>query len=66
MIDAGRLAVLDEDFDDVKTPGKLPGSEALEPGVGAALDETLLFAGHGIERADFRIRSAGFDFDEKQ
>lgn len=66
VVDTGRFSVLDEDFDHVKTPWKVPRPKTFEPGIGAPFDEALLFGSHRVERADFRVRTAGFDFDEEQ
>ena len=66
VVDARRFALFQPDFDHIESPWQLAGAEALEPGVGAALDERLLWFVHRIERADFRVLAAGFHFHKEQ
>lgn len=66
VIDPGLLALGDADLDDVKSPGKVTGSQTLQPGIRAALDQSLFVLAHRIETADPASFAAGFDFHKKQ
>ena len=58
--------VLHINFDNIESPGDVPGSKSLQPGVRAALDELLLFPVHRVQRSDACAFAAGFHLDEKQ
>ncbi len=53
-------------FDHVEAPRDFASPELAKPGVGSAFDESLLFPGYGVERANRCPGPTGFDFDEKK
>lgn len=66
VVDSRDFPIRDEDFDHIEAPRQLAGSEAFEPGIGAAFDQALLFLVHRVQRADLRVFVAGFHLDEQQ
>ena len=66
VVDPRFLSLRHNDLDHVESPRQFASSQALEPGVRPALDQSLFFPVHRVETADPASFAPGFDFDEKQ
>lgn len=66
VVDPWSLIVLDLDFDHVEAPRHIARAEELEPGVGPALDQALLFFVDRIEAADPGTHTARLHLDKEQ
>ena len=66
MIDLRLAAFCHRYLDNIEAPREIPCAEALEPGVGSALDQALLFPVHRIKSPDFAAFAAGLYLDKKE
>lgn len=58
--------IIGMDFDDVKAPWDVAGSQLVEPSVGTAFDELLFGSVHGFVGTNFAVGLAGFHLNKEE